>query len=243
MALVARKPAQARYLKALIHSIHGNGKTHFLGTAQEDDRTFPMAFLNFESGDQTLSGLDVDVYDMRDMQDFNEAHRMLNDPKTEYRSVGVDSVTETQVNELLEILERDRNRTDPDLLAQQDWGVALVRMRRFIRKFKFLPMHVIFTALSKDDMVPRVGQVKAPAIQGAFAYDLPGIVDVVGYLALEEEDGQVDRVLLLNDYPRFSVKRRAPWGTNPPNEIYDPTIGKLLDVMGYGTKPSKKRSK
>lgn len=238
MSIVARQPAEARFLKALIHSPAGHGKTHFLGTAQEDERTFPMAFLNFEAGDATLAGLDIDVFDMRDMQDFAEAHRMLADPKTEYRSVGIDSVTETQVGGLLEILDLDKKRADPDQLAQPDWGIILVRMRRFMRKFKFLPMHTIFTALSKDDVVARVGAVKAPAVQGQFAAELPGLVDVVGYLALEDtEGGGVERLLLLHSNPRFSVKTRAPWGATPPSEIYDPTVGALLDALGYGAAP------
>jgi hypothetical protein len=96
-----------------------------------------------------------------------------------------------------------------------------------------LPMHVFMTALSKDEMVARVGSVKAPSMQGQFANELPGIMDVVGYLALEEVDGEVQRLLLLHDYPKFSVKARTPWNTQVPTEIVDPTITKLLDALGY----------
>ena len=124
-------------------------------------------------------------------------------------------------------------RVDPDQLAQQDWGLILVQMRRFVRDFKFLPMHTFFTALSKDDVVARVGQVKIPAVQGAFAAELPGIVDVVAYLALEETDGVVERVLLLHSYPKFSVKCRTPWNIVVPSEIVDPTVTKILDTIGY----------
>lgn len=234
MPIVARKPSEKKYAKVLVHAPPGHGKTHFLGTAQEDERTSPMAFLNFEGGDLTLGGLDIDVFDMRDMQDYKEAKRMLADPKTPYRSVGVDSVTETQVGGFLSILDKDKNRGDADLMAQQDWGVSLVQMRRFIRDFKWLPMHSFFTALSKDDVVARVGQVKTPAIQGAFQYELPGVVDVVAYMALEEVEGGVERVLLLHSAPKFSVKARTPWGVVIPAEIGpDPTIGDLLDTLGY----------
>lgn len=236
MPIVARKPSEKKYIKALIHSPHGHGKTHFLGTAQEDERTAPMAFLNFEGGDQTLAGLDVDVYDMRDMQDYKEARRMLVAPSNPYKSVGIDSVTETQVAGFLAILEKDKNRGDADLMAQQDWGISLVQMRRFIRDFKFLPMHTFFTALSKDDVVARVGQVKTPAVQGAFQYELPGIVDVVAYMALDEDETGVHRVMLLHSYPKFSVKCRTPWGVTVPSEIGpDPSVTDLLDVLGYRT--------
>jgi hypothetical protein len=104
-------------------------------------------------------------------------------------------------------------------------------------------MHTFFTALSKDDVVARVGSVKTPAVQGAFAAELPGLVDVVAYLALEETDGEVDRLLLLHDYPKFSVKARTPWNVEIPSEIYDPTIGLLLDAIGYEVAPKARPAK
>lgn len=231
-----RKPADANFAKVLIHSPAGHGKTHLLGSAQDDPRTFPMAFLNFEGGEQTLAGLDIDVFDIRDSQDYDAVYKDLRSGKTPYKSVGVDSVTETQISALLEILEKDTiNRADPDQLAQQDWGLVLIRMRRIIRQYvKMLPMHVFMTALSKDDVIPRVGSVKTPAVQGAFAAELPGILDVVAYLALEENGaGETERLLLLHDYPKFSVKARTPWGVSVPTEIIDPTVGKLLDALGF----------
>lgn len=237
MTVVARKPEDAIYAKVLIHAPPKHGKTHFLGTAQEDPRTFPMAFLDFEGGVQTLSGLDIDVFSIHDARDYDDVFRQLRDPKTPYKSVGVDSVTETQISALLQILDTDTiNRADPDQLAQQDWGIVLVRMRRIIRQFvKMLPMHVFMTALSKDDVVARVGTVKTPSVQGQFAFDLPGILDVIGYLALEDDPdtGTVRRILLLHDYPKFSVGVRTPWNATCPSEIVDPTVTKLLDALRF----------
>jgi len=58
-----RKPEDAAFAKVLVHGPAGNGKTHFLGTAQSDERTFPMAFLNWDAGESSLAGLDIDVFD------------------------------------------------------------------------------------------------------------------------------------------------------------------------------------
>lgn len=235
MPIFARKPSEQQYLKALIHSPAGHGKTHFLGTAQMDDRTYPMAFLNFEGGDVTLAGLDIDVYDMRDFADYKEAKRMLDNPKSPYKSVGVDSVSETQTAGIMSILEKGAGASpDPDQLGQQGWGLILVQMRRFIRDLKWMPKHVFMTALSKDDVQPRVGQVKIPSVQGAFAAELPGVVDVVGYMALlEETPGQVDRLLLLHSNPKFSVKCRTPWDVTVPSELLNPDVTMLLDALGF----------
>lgn len=245
MAITPRKPEDAKFAKVLIHSPAGHGKTRLLGTAQDDPRTFPMAFLNFEGGEMSLSGLDIDVYDIRDGKDYDDVYRDLKSGKTGHKSVGVDSITETQVSMLLEILDGDTiNRADPDQLAQQDWGIVLIRMRRIIRQYvKLLPMHVFMTALSKDGMVARVGAVKEPQVQGAFATELPGVLDVVAYLALLEENDTVERVLLLHSNPKFSVKTRTPWDPSVavPSEIVDPTVGKLLDALGFLAAGKKKR--
>lgn len=226
-------PEESNKAKCLIFAPPGHGKTRLLGTAQDDPRTSPTLILDFEGGVQTLVGKKIDVATIRDWEDYSEAHALLSDPKCKYRSVGVDSITETQVEGMLSILEKDANRVDPDLLAQQDWGVILVQMRRFVRSFKDLPMHVFMTALASEDLVPRVGAVQVPALQGAFGREVAGIMDTVAYLALEETEEETVRVLLLHGYPKFRIKARTPWDIEIPGEIEDPTVGKLLDTLGF----------
>ncbi len=240
-------PGDSAFCKALIFGPGGNGKTHLLGTAQEDERTFPMAFLNWDSGESTLAGLDIDVFDIKVPKDFDDLYADLKSGKLRskitggpFKSVGVDSITETQVNALLQILDMDRERADPDLLAQQDWGVVLIRMRRIARRFmKLLPMHVFMTALAAETSVRRLGMVKIPSVQGSFKDELPGVPDVLAYLAQENVEADpahpdgIQRVLLLHSNPTFGVKARTPWGQTIPSEIADPSVGKLLDTLGY----------
>jgi hypothetical protein len=236
-----RKPEDSLYAKVLIHAPAGAGKTRFLGTAQEDPRTFPMALLNWDGGESTLAGLDIDVFDIRDSRDFEDVYRDLRKPDAPWKSYGVDSITETQINTLEEILGKDTvNRADPDQLAQADWGLVLTRMRRIVRQFyKMLPMHGFMTALSKDEVISRIGTAKMPAMQGQFANELPGIPDVVAYLA--QVEGEEERILLLHTNPKFGVKTRTPWGKTVPAEIEKPTVTKLLDALGYPAPGKKQR--
>lgn len=235
-----RRPQDARYAKVLLHGAPNAGKTFFLGTAQEDPRTFPMAVVNWDGGDSTLAGLDIDVFDIRDSKDFDEVFKDLSHKDAPWNSYGVDSVSEAQINIIDEIISRGMPGMGEDELGQQGWGLVLTKSRRLARRFfKNLDMHGFMTAHSMDRTVARVGSVKAPKVQGQFADELPGIPEVVAYMAQEDVEPDeahpegVQRIMLLRDYPKFSVKARTPWGMQIPQEIVDPDVTKLLDALGY----------
>src|SRR6266576_1262441 len=121
------QPSAARYLKMLIFSPPGHGKTWLAGTAQDDPRTSPCLFLDFEGGTDTLVGRDVDLLRIRSWDDFKEAFQVAQSGK--YRAVVIDSVGEAQLFALTTVLaDKSVKRYNEDLLTQQDYGVALVQM-------------------------------------------------------------------------------------------------------------------
>ena len=229
------RPEEVTHAKALIFAPPGAGKTFLLGTLNDDERTAPTLLLDFEGGVQTLVGRDIDVARIRDWRDFEEAHEVLADPDSPYRSVGVDSLSEAQIGGLFQILDRkDLRRADKDQLAQQDWGLILVQMRRFVRGFLDLGRHTFMTALAKDDLDPRVGRIAIPAFQGAFGKEVAGTFDTVAYLARDEdEDGNMERVLVFHGDPAYQTKARSAMGRPVPAEIINPTAGDVLDALGF----------
>lgn len=234
------KPGEAAKLKAMIWGPYGHGKTRFIATAQQDVRTSPMLLMDFEGGTQSLTGLDIDVVKITSWQEYSEVYNHLANDKHKYRSVGLDSISETHVFALLHILEMEKgNRKDPDLLQQGDYGKASVQLRRLGRSFRDLDLHVFFTALDKEVVDPRVGAVKMPALAGQLATEIPAMFDVTAYLAItQDEEGDPMRCLLLNNYPKFRVKARTPWEkpgepSVVPDEIDNPSVTSLLDVMGF----------
>src|SRR3954470_23962049 len=111
------KPSALKFCKGLVFSPAGNGKTTFLGTAQEDPRTAPMLLLDFEGGTESLDGLDIDVAPIHSWEDYDEVFEMLLSEEHGYRSLGVDSVSETHIFALLAILDKEGpSRKDPELL-------------------------------------------------------------------------------------------------------------------------------
>jgi len=236
------KPGQNAHLKALIFGPYGSGKTRFLGTAQLDERTAPALYMDFEGGGQTLSGLDIDMVSVHSWDDFNEVYAELAEG-TQYKTLLLDSLSETHIFALMEILAKVSSTRDPDKLEIQDYGVASIQMRRLIRAFRDLPYHFIATSQDKNEREARIGNVKKPALAGQMADEAPGLFDVCGYLTIVQETlpdktTRDVRSLLLKNYSQFRVKTRTPWGQEDsvPDYIDSPTVGGLLDVLGFGKK-------
>ena len=229
------KPTSQRFLTALIYGPPGQGKTTLLGSAIDDERTNPMLLLDFEGGTDSLVGRDIDVVHVRDWTDFNESFAILEDRKCKYRSVAIDSLTETQQFCLFSILEKEKaNRRDPDALQQQDYGKMFIQMKRLMREFRDLPMHVFVTATVKQDIDPREGMVKRPNFSGAFAEEIMALMSVVAYLAITQTpDKQTRRQLVINNNPKVLVKARLPWEAKIPDMLENASITGLLDALQY----------
>lgn len=229
-----------RYVNGLIFGPAGHGKTYFLGTAALDARTCPIAVLDFEGGVlDVLTGLPGQGTDwvhipIRTWDDFNQAYERLRVNEEGFKSAAVDSISETHIFALLNLLEdgKPSREKEPDLIQQGDYGVALIQLRRLVRAFRDLPLHTFFTSHYKDEKDPREGLVKIPSLAGKAAIELPGLMTWVGYLALSEnEEGDVERVLLLQNYAKIRTKVRMPWGVEAPDEILNPTVTSLLDAL------------
>ncbi len=246
MTLRVESPSSLQRFKGLIFAPPGHGKTHLLGTAQEDERTYPMAFLDWESGSETLDGLDIDVFPLRSWRDADEILEYLESGDvvklngntidfSEYRSVGVDSVSEWNRWAQLDLLKREgKQRKDPDLLEFKDYNRTSVQMRRTLRRLRDLPMHVFMSAHSRTIEEPRLGRVTVPELTGQLAEEIAGLVSVSAYLGLtEDEDGETERILLLHSQARYRVKVRTSWKKSVPTEILSPDVTEILDVLGF----------
>jgi len=237
------KPSAQAFLKALVFAPHGRGKTTFLGTAQDDDRTAPILILDFEGNTESLNGLDVDLWPVRSWEDFEEAYKFLAGGEHHYKTVGIDSISEVNTYALLNEMQRrvrigGPGRDEfPDQAQMQDFGAVLVQMRRLLRRFRDLPMHILYTALDDTEPEPGEGTVKIPGMIGKMRREVGALMSVVGYLSLDEskkdEHGEPLRLMLLRDIPRFRVKVRTAWGMTHtvPTTLEDPTVGKLMNVV------------
>ncbi len=244
-AQAASEHTQKKKIKALIYGPPKHGKTRFLGTAVLDPRTKPIAILDFEGGVlDVLDGLPggpdgPDWYHIpvTSWEDFNQAYERLMVNEEGFKAVAIDSLSEVHVFALMNLLDDKsirRDSKDKDLIHQQDYGKAMVQMRRLTRSFRDLPMHVFYTAHHKEEVDSKEGMVKMVNLSGKLATEIPGMMSLVGYLALVTDDeGKTNRTLLLQNYAKIRTGVRTAWGVEAPDEIDDPTVTNVLDALNY----------
>lgn len=239
----AEAKASDRKIKGIIFGPPGHGKTHWIGTAVFDPRTTPIAVLDFEGGVMdVLEGLPggpdgPDWYHMpiNSWEDFNEAYARLEADEEGFKAVAIDSISETHIFALMNLLDdKSIRRDDINSLRQDDYGKAMIQLRRLVRAFRDLPMHVFYTAHSKTEVDSKEGLVIMVSLSGKLATEIPGMMTLVGYLALTEDDeGKTVRTLLLQNYAKIRTKVRTPWGVEAPDEIDNVTVKAVLDALNY----------
>lgn len=239
-------------IKMLIHSPPGHGKTTLIGSAVGDRRVSPLILLEFEGGTRSIRSkvrkisiddlghvppeLDkVHSLAIRNWSDFDAAYDFLANYEHGYMSVGLDSLSEMNYlnmnTSLVTALKEDRKH-DVDILEQRDYLRSSNQMRKLVRAFRDLPMHVFITAHSQQLQDPRTKEMKLyPSLTGKLAFEIPGLMEIVGYLAIVEfDDGAMTRRLFVQPTGRLEVKDRTEGG-KLGEYVDDPTLPKLMDLI------------
>jgi len=149
---------------------------------------------------------DTAVVYVRSFQDVQRAYEWLNSGKHPFKSVAIDSLSETQQRCIDAIVGVDQMKT-------QDWGELLRKMSSLVRSYRDLIVHptnplsaVLFVAMTRD-----IDGVKRPYVQGQLSNTLPYYVDVCGYLwtELDSDTGEVKRRLLCAPHSAFEAGDRT----------------------------------
>lgn len=231
-----RKPEGLRYRKGLFFGPSGSGKTVFLGSAGLDDRTAPTLVIDVDGSSSSLYGHpgEIRVIPARDMKDYDEIYEFLVGDANPFNSVSIDNLTESHFASLygiVDTLSRAKERRQKLDLAElsveeSDYGKSLIQMRRFIRGFRDLDMHVFFTAQTHTSREPKEGLVRKPAAFGQLADELVGLFDITGFTTTADIPDDQDEtkthhghLLILQNYPGIRAKIRTPFRVTAPDEI------------------------
>jgi hypothetical protein len=245
---VTKAQQRSPYLNMMVYGDYGIGKTVLGGSALEVPEMSPVLVLDYEGGTESLRRTypDVDVLRVQtwtDMQAvYNDLHRTNGGG---YKTIVLDSLTEIQKFSMYEILaarvekaEEKGDEADPDIAGMREWGKNIEQIRKFVRAFRDLPVHTIFTALSKDDRDPRTGKRKTfPSLSGKLAQEVPAFLDVVVYYYIKRVDDEERRLLLCSATEGNTAKDRT---ARLPMVIEEPTMQKLYDyILGEPEVPVK----
>lgn len=205
-----------KVLDLLIHGDPGMGKTPISLTTPA-----PRLVLDVEGGavfasagaggvEWDLQGTAPDAETVRvfvnSFDTLSRAYSYLTKEKHPFRSLTIDSVTETQ--------RRCKDALGAQAFqgksAQQDWGTLLIRMEKLMRAYRDAMNAGSFDVLCLTATTDLVKGLYRPAVQGGLATSLPGFVSVVGYLGVFRDlDNQRYRGMMIQSDGEHIAKDRT----------------------------------
>jgi hypothetical protein len=96
------------------------------------------------------------------------------------------------------------DRRDPDVLEMRDWGVMGNKLKRYLRKYKRLPVVKILICGEKEGKDGRM----TPSLMGQLGSSLPYFADHVFYMKMGSKGR---RFLCMDPTDAFYAKTRAHW--------------------------------
>lgn len=191
-------------MNVLIYGEPGTGKTHLLGTAQEEKQTSPLLVIDVDGGITTLRHLSgIDVIQVRSYDQLRQVYQDLfdavtTDGKLPYGTIGIDTLSELQkldIGTIAREFAEGNARLDPDVPDMRAYYKSGEHIRKIVRAFRDLPCNVFFMCHSNSDRDNLNRLTYFPHLPGKLRHDIPGFLDIVGYLRAEQEDGETVRYL------------------------------------------------
>lgn len=215
MQITNTQSMTAQYLKVLVHGASGSGKTRLCGTT--GGKTI---IISAEAGLLSLRGQNIDVIEIKNMDDLREAYDYL-EKDTTYEWVCLDSISE--VAEVVLSTEKG-NTKDP----RKAYGEMNEIMTKLIRLFRDLPKNVYMSAKQSKvkDEVSGGMFFSASAPGQSIATALPYFFDEVFALhSWKDAEGVIQSAMQTQRDNQYDAKDRsgALDFVEPPNlkAVYD----------------------
>ena len=187
-------------LKILVHGPAGAGKTRLCSTTGDLDHTL---IISAEGGLLSIKEFDIDVVQVRSLDNVYEVFEFLRVGGHEYRWVCLDSISE--IAEVVLQGEKLRNRD-----ARRAYGEMADTVSDLLRGFRNLPFNVLMTAKQgREEIDGRT--LFAPMLPGrTLTQNVAYLFDEVFALRVEQNsDGEIVRVLQTGKNRAYEAKDRS----------------------------------
>jgi len=186
------------YINCVIYGQSGVGKTFLASTAPK-----PLV-LAAEDGLLSLANFNIDYVEIRSINDLAKVYEELAKGDHDYQTVYFDSLSE--VAEVV-LAARKKEERDP----RRAYGDMAENLVAVVRKFKSLPMHVVFIAKQtriEDELTGK--QMFGPAFPGkVLPANMPYLVDMVFAMRIGKHEGKEYRYLQTFPDIQYEAKDRS----------------------------------
>jgi hypothetical protein len=238
MPFLSLKELEQANMRLLVYGPIGSGKTYFCGSALDVPEMQPVLFVDVDGGLETIKDKLKAHYDprlvlqLRDMADVRFMFEAMFNPKTPYKTVILDGLTE--LHALLMSLHLGNANRIPQI---QDYGAVSDTILKFLRRVKGDELHTHFVCtcgeLYTEDEVRGTLYIN-PDVVGKLATRAPRYFNIVAYLHSEisaRRDGtarKIERAAQVAPYDHIRAKDRTP-GAPFGLLLQEPTLRKIFD--------------
>jgi hypothetical protein len=235
----------------------GIGKTTFIGTALNDERSAPVLLLDVDRSTMSIDSKcreisiaelgkpepdKIDVLRVDSWNDFQAVYDFLfsvksKDARAAYNTVAIDTLTEVHYVCLQFVAGMDKSpRLDPSMPEIQDYGKASTIMKKLLRAFRDIEgVNMIYTFQPRllQGNQDSIAQIK-PHLIGQLADEAPALIPIIGYMQVTGQENK--REMLFQPTTRIMAKDRTEGG-KLGSKIENPTMTKVLDLLEGKSEP------
>lgn len=147
-----------------------------------------------------------------------------------FASVVIDSLSEAQRKHMDDLL-RVSEKSAPTLDL---WMHNINEVRTMIRAFCDLPINVLLICSRREERDDETGGFHyTVGLSGKLAQEMPGYVDILGYMYTKTVGDELGRFILTEPTEKFDAKDRSG---RLPRTIEDPDFGKIQQIVHTGPK-------
>lgn len=219
----------------LIYGHSGAGKTRLAGSADAVPELRRVLFIDVEGGTLTLKNTpynEVEVVRVKTWQEMEEIYSVLHSGQHHYNTVIIDSLTEIQkmsMDRIMRKLVEENEDRDADVPGVREWNINIEQVRKYVRKFRDLPVNTIFTALEHNEKNMRTGAtLRKPSLSGKVKDEVAAFLDIVVYLYTKEVGDENKRMLLTGQTADTVAKDRS---NKLPMVIENPTMATIYQNL------------